>query len=165
MTYKLKIISWNANGINSNNKIDLLNNYSIKGKIDIILLNELRIKKNKKLKIRGYTTIRRDRNDNSGHGGVAILIKNSIDYKEINPITDCSIEHAIIQLPNKLTIMIYNTPQNNFTYDDILTLTKIGKKVLLIGDFNATHQYWSCNRNNANGRTLLNVINSTECIL
>ena len=78
MTCKLNIISWNANEINSNNKIDLLNNYSLKEKIDIILLNELRVKKNKKLKIRGYTTIRRDRNDNSGHGGVAILIKNSV---------------------------------------------------------------------------------------
>ena len=101
MTCKLNIISWNANEINSNNKIDLLNNYSLKEKIDIILLNELRVKKNKKLKIRGYTTIRRDRNDNSGHG---ILIKNSIDYKEINSITNCSIEQAIIQLPSKLTI-------------------------------------------------------------
>ena len=166
MGYKLKIISWNANGINSKNKLDLLINLIIKEKIDIILLNETRIRKNKNLKIKGFTTIRRDRNDNSGHGGVAIFIKNNIDFKEINPIIDCSIEHAIIQLSNKLTIIIvYNSPINNFIQNDILKLTKVSKKMLIIGDLNARHQFWNCQSNNANGRTLLSVLNSTECVI
>ena len=52
MGYKLKIISWNANGINSKNKLDHLINLIIKEKIDIILLNETRIRKNKNLKIK-----------------------------------------------------------------------------------------------------------------
>ena len=99
MPCKIKIFSWNANGIST--KDDLLLNYINNEKIDIILLNETRLKKNKNFKIRGFTALRQDRIDDSGYGGVAILIKNNIHFKEISPIIGSSIEHLAIQLANK----------------------------------------------------------------
>lgn len=53
-------------------------------------------------------------------------------------------------------VAVYNQPRNNFVADDLHRLTRLGNKVLIIGDLNARHQTWNNHINNNNGRTLYN---------
>lgn len=76
----LKIVTWNANGV-SRKHVEI-SNFLFKNKIDILAINETRLKARDKFFINGYKTFRTDRKDNTGYGGIAILTKNNI--KSVN---------------------------------------------------------------------------------
>ncbi|KAK9710004.1 Endonuclease-reverse transcriptase [Popillia japonica] len=50
--------------------------------------------------------------------------------------------------------MYYNSPAKQLDAAQLEGLLKISRKVVVAGDFNATHVNWGCRRNNANGNTL-----------
>jgi hypothetical protein len=152
-----KIATWNANGIR--NKIGQLIHFINTNHIDIMLLNETKLKPTNKLKIRNYTTLRCDRPTDHAAGGVAAIIKNNIPHKQLREVQS-SIEHLIIKLQNTTIVAAYNRPDNNFSEQDLENLLNTGRKTLLIGDLNAKHTQWNCNRNNTNGHTLVRYANN-----
>lgn len=162
MEYKLKIVTWNANGIL--NKLDQLKLFLFKHKVDIMLINESKLIKTDGLRIKNYSILRSDRNsnDNVRGGGVLILIKNNVPYKKINsPKTD--IENTILKLENGiLLIAAYNRPSNIMSTNDLDKLFAINNKTLIIGDLNACHTLWNNNRNNTNGNTINNYANNNN---
>ncbi|KAG5885539.1 hypothetical protein JTB14_027394 [Gonioctena quinquepunctata] len=98
-------------------------------------------------KFAGYNCIRNDRDD--GKGGVAILIKTQMKYREISFRNSENIAAVGISaeiLPNKKTIYLvslYVKPQTRINprvwsefFDDI------PKPCLIAGDFNAHHVAW-----------------------
>jgi hypothetical protein len=152
MTSKTNIATWNANGL-MNKKHQLLNFIQHRN-IDIMLINETKLKRTQKFTLRGFSIIRKDRADNSGAGGVLALIKNNIPHAEIT-LRNNTMENICFKLTdNTYIISIYNRPQNHFTHRDLNALLGTSNKVLIIGDFNAKHSNWNCNRNNTNGTTL-----------
>lgn len=156
MSDKLKIHTWNANGVR--NKLPELRGYLEKHRVDIMLINELRIKDKDKLNIRHYSTIRKLRLNDTGHGGVAILIRRGVPYTEVGS-TQCSIENTGIKLDNNITIIAaYNSPSNIFKAACLHKLLSTSTKVIVMGDLNARHCYWDCQQNNRNGHTLLEYV-------
>lgn len=82
-----------------------------------------------------------------------LLIKNTVPYKRIISI-EYGIENVIIELPNKIKLIsVYNKPSYNFNNNQLKKQTDHNKCVI-IGDLNAKHEMWNCNRSNTNGRTL-----------
>lgn len=164
MEYNLQISSWNANGIS--NKKSTLIQFLYDRQIDIMLLNETKLKRRDKLKIRGYTVLRKDRPNDERAGGVAILIRDEIPHAIVNTHDNTStIEHLSIKLKDGTYITtVYNKPSNVYSRHDISELLAVGQKVLLIGDMNARHTNWNNLRNNRNGSTLFD-LSQTEPII
>lgn len=153
MACKLSICSWNANSIS--NKIGELINFASHHDIDIILLNETKLKPDDRLRLKGFNVIRKDRPSiaNAGAGGVAALIRKGIPFTTLN--LHCSVENVAFRLQDATTIIAaYNSPHNNFSRSDLDTLTNAGNKVIVAGDLNSKHQSWNCARSNRNGTTL-----------
>lgn len=162
LTKALTISTWNANGIR--NKLGELSNFLAKQKIDIMLINEIKIKETDQLKIRHYTTIKKCRHNAAG--GVAILIRQNIPHSIIRPDYTTAIEYVGITLENKVTIIaVYNNPRTYIEESDIEHLTKIGDKVLLIGDLNARHRAWNCQAANINGKAVHKYTQKTNYII
>lgn len=88
----IKICSCNANGLK--NRISELNNFLHCNNVDIMMINETRFNSQSKLKIRGYTCIRKD--NSSTAGGLLKLIKNNVPYKEIKQVLDVTIENLYV---------------------------------------------------------------------
>lgn len=147
----IKLMTWNANGLKP--KITELRAYLQQLDLDIALINETKMTNEDKLRIKDYQIIRNDRTARGG--GVAIIIKNCIPFKEKQFNTKPSIESICIQLQNKMHIVaVYNRPSNKFTPQDLDILTSVGDKVLIVGDLNARHITWKNHTNNSNGNTL-----------
>ncbi|CAG5093078.1 Protein of unknown function, partial [Cotesia congregata] len=126
----IKICSWNSNGLKNKlgEVIQFLNSY----KIDIFLINETRLSDKDKLKIKNYNCIRKDK----GHtaGGVAILIRKDLAYKELSIDNSITIECISIKLANEPT----HYPTNNSTPTTIDIAIK--KKVSQVSDMRVLHE-------------------------
>jgi exonuclease III len=92
------MIHWNCNSIN--NKIEEFKDFCAKYKPHIITLNETKLsefKANYILQVDNYTTIHRARSqDTNRGGGVALLIRNNVDYIETNILDDLHLEICAI---------------------------------------------------------------------
>ncbi|GFU40597.1 hypothetical protein TNCV_3229941 [Trichonephila clavipes] len=91
----LKIIHCNINGIStyaSRIKLDAILDIAESLEVQIIALQETKLKEHAKLKIKGYNIIRSDRQEGGG-GGLAFLVRD-INYRTIdNPqFTDSKLE-------------------------------------------------------------------------
>lgn len=149
----LNISSWNANGLR--NRISELINYIHCNNIDIMMINETRFNSQINFKVKGYKCIRRDRS--SAAGGILMLIKNNIPYKEAKHEPHIPIENISIKLASGIhLIAAYNSPNKVFSACDLDKLLNVSNRVLLIGDLNARHKAWECHLNNKRGRILLN---------
>lgn len=158
MVYKLRIHSWNANGIR--NKTDELKTYIRQHDIDVMFISELKLQNSLTLKIPNYTAYFKPR-PGSRFGGVGVIIKKEIPHS-IGPNVDSTIEHICLNVAKKLTLVgVYNRPSNDFTDDCLNNLLIQNKQVLIIGDLNATHAMWNCNRNNQNGQILFSYLDNT----
>ncbi|CAH1384438.1 unnamed protein product [Tenebrio molitor] len=160
MTFKIKIATWNANGII--NKIDETKTFLMTEKIDIMIINETKLTSNDKLYFNNYKTYRQDRPTNTRAGGVAIIIKSDIAHRQIKNDNTNSIETVTIELANRVAVTAaYNRPENKFTESDLKKLFERSRKVIVGGDFNAKHGDWNRGRSNANGNLLKNTLTTT----
>lgn len=126
-----------------------LRNHLIEHKVEIMLLNELKLKDNHKLFIRNYSN-NKLRPENTGYGGVAMLVKKGIPYIDLGSVT-CSIENIGIQVDKNLVIIAaYNPPSNKYrnTCLDKLLLTNRPAQVIIMGDLNSRHHFWNYEQNN-----------------
>lgn len=159
MVCNLNIHSWNANGVG--NKLAELTAYIREQNVDIMFINEIKLQYTTPIKIPGYEVHLKSR-PGSRFGGVGVLIKQGVPYG-LGKSIDITIEHININVAKNLTIIgVYNKPTNNFTINCLNKLFKQNKQVLVIGDLNATHTYWNCNRINQNGRTLYTFLNIND---
>ena len=160
MTDRLTVCSWNADGLR--NRLGELIEFLYRVNVDILLLNETRYTNTLKLKIKNYKVIRVDKSSTAG--GIAILIKNSIPYKIVQISNTGHIENLCIKLASNVHIICaYCSPNKEFTYQNIESLINVGNRVLLVGDLNAKHQTWNCNRNNRRGRVLFQYAQQNNC--
>lgn len=76
----LKIVTWNANSIKS--KLHEFQSFLYANDYDIVGICETKTDENFKLKISGYKSYLKSRNNRGG--GVAILVKQNIDHSPID---------------------------------------------------------------------------------
>jgi len=167
-----KIILWNARSV-LNKSIDL-NHLLEKEQPDILALCETWLKNKDSFNLEHYKIIRCDRPEKIG-GGLAICIKDNIQYKQMN-LRDRlknKIEAMGIKISHKNNwtnmLLIYN-PCNNLSQRDIEYYTEqINDPKIIIGDFNAHHTSWnpnlSQNHINKTGKSLLKVIAENNIML
>ena len=127
---------------------------------DIILLNETAVPSNVSIKLRGYHVIQKS------HGlyrGVAIMIRNHIQYREI-PVSDP--DSLAVKIFTNLGPLIISTSYipPRFPSLPIVSMNKILNHrlpTLFIGDYNAYHPFLGYNlRENNRGRQLHALSNS-----
>ncbi|GFV24140.1 uncharacterized protein TNCV_763191 [Trichonephila clavipes] len=149
-TRTLNILQLNINA--TQKKIEELTEILNVNKVHIACLQETKLKPNLKLKIKGFTTLRKDRKDRSG-GGLAFLVKSAdIKFREISlpPTTDYDVNSTKVQaitalLPQRGVTIInaYHPDNSDINLDLFNTLldTKSDTKILL-GDLNAKNPSW-----------------------
>ena len=137
-----KIMLWNCNKIE--NKIEELFFAMDKDEIDIICLNETKIEKNFEANILNhpnYNYVVKSRNKQSG--GVSIIMKKHIKYKEIEEINKLEEEIICIKIKIKNTevfIITYYNPPNKKNIDKKIFefIEENYNNYIICGDFNIT---------------------------
>ncbi|KAL1122863.1 hypothetical protein AAG570_003189 [Ranatra chinensis] len=125
-------------------------------------LPETHLKPHTKLYTPGYITVRNDRVGRNG-GGVAILLKESIPFRQIDLPTNPDGTETLgikVILNNRSTtiINVYNPPNVVLKECLLRNLFDYRGTVIVAGDFNARHRLWHCIRKNANGATLYDFV-------
>ncbi|GFW17444.1 hypothetical protein TNCV_3240741 [Trichonephila clavipes] len=133
-------------------KIEELTEILNVNKVHIACLQETKLNPNLKLKIKGLTTLRKDRKDRAG-GGLVFLVKSAdIKFREIilPPTTDYNensteVQAMTVLLPQQEVTIInaYHPDNSDINLDLLNTLldTKSDTKILL-GDLNAKSPSW-----------------------
>jgi exonuclease III len=169
MQYKnqLRILHWNAQGVSTLSKQVQLEQLLERKCVDICLLNETFLKDHHKMSMTNFKIYRNDR-ERFG-GGVAILIRNTIEHtllpiQDTVKIENISIQLYIQQRPVIITSAYSPSYGNNFR-NDILKLCPYNKEFLVFGDFNAKHSSWNCMTNNRAGIALFDLQNNEELFI
>ena len=165
LSHNLRILQWNAGGLSSSSRAELIaflsgNHY------DLILLQETHLSSTKKFQIPGYYTLRTDRTfgrqgpvssgtHNTG-GGVLTLIHSDLAFSPVSvsslssqdPYSDYTCvkvllsNHSPLQFLNLYSPPIRNSPSDSRTrtfYPDILPNSP---DTFILGDFNAHYPTW-----------------------
>ena len=159
---RLVIIHWNCNHLPS--KVKLLEHFLTKESPDIILLNEIKMdltQSNFYLDIKNYQSIVKPR-DKKG-GGVAILVKNGIEFTLDSSFDYFSLELLCIQVKLKdfplFIFSLYNPPNKPLPFELFCEITKKCPKFLIGGDLNSKTKQIGCIGENENGQLLEKVLN------
>lgn len=157
----LLILQFNANGIK--NHVNELQTVLHNLRIDLALITETHLTKYSNIYIPGYKLLKTDHPDNTAHGGVAILIKNAIQFQPLphfcfDYLQSCSL---IIKLNNiPITIAaVYSPPKHKITIQNYTNyFNSVHNNCIIGGDFNAKHHSWGCRANNPRGQVLHNFV-------
>lgn len=164
----LKILQWNCRSAISNLTAlkMLINEYNP----DIVILCETFYKPESTVNLSGFEVVRKDRQ--SGKGGVAILIANSLTYSVINlnPNFNNKLEVCAINLYVKNeTISVasaYRPPNVNLIKSDYINLiNQLENKLVIAGDLNTQNTSWGSGRNNAAGNVLLEALDEKSNLI
>lgn len=169
-TDQLQIMFWNIRGFRTHYE-ELL---AASVDIDVIVcvethLNPLDLKK---YNFPGFELIRKDRTGNSG--GIAVILRKNLKIQllEDTDLRNPEIEMIGIQIinvePQLKIYTCYRHPEGTLHMDYWKKITSMaGQKdhCLLMGDFNAHHISWNCEKSNPNGEKLLECIQHENLIL
>lgn len=155
----LRILYWNSNGIKS--KTNELYAFMSKTNVDIVLLNETKLKPINQLKFRNYHVYRSDNTSVlRGHacGGTAALVHRRIVHRRIIIPTTISSTTVEISMGNyQIQISaVYKSPNQPLKTDDLNALTNGNHWFIVAGDLNAKHPLWHSRCSNAAGIILYN---------
>ena len=165
LSHNLRILQWNAGGLSSSRRAELIAFLS-GNQYDVIFLQETHLLTTKKFQIPGYYTLRADRTfgrqgpvssgtHNTG-GGVLTLIHSDLAFSPVSvsslfsqdPYSDYTcfkvllFNHSPLQFLNLYSPPIKNTPSDSRTrtfYPDIFPNSP---DTFILGDFNAHHPTW-----------------------
>lgn len=162
----LNILQWNARSAVSNKiSLELLLE---KNNINVALISETWFKSDTYYNFYRFNTLRSDRPD--GKGGVAILVKNNLRYKELNlpNIHNMSCKGITILAKNneQLNIVsVYIKPRTRISSNTWnVFFSSIPKPFVVGGDFNAHHLAWGCETNDVFGQNLMDSMDDNNII-
>ena len=132
-------------------------------KIDILVCVESHLTPNNtNINFPGFVNYRIDRSYSTG-GGIILLIRKNIAYKEITTIMspDQSVELCGLKITNTNPtfnlLVCYRSPGLTLNIDQwdtiFLNLSK-NQNNIFVGDFNAHHVVWNCNKIDKTGENL-----------
>lgn len=158
---KLNVMFWNCRSIR--NKYIELFDFLLRENIDVCLLSETWLKPLNRLYHPSYNCIRVDRETTGG--GVALLIRKTINYVELPVVNTEMIENVGIEIISNTStnIKIFSTYfpggsssrelQRKFNSDLRKLFSQTGHYILC-GDMNSRHRNWGCLRANSWGNIL-----------
>ncbi|GBO20397.1 putative RNA-directed DNA polymerase from transposon X-element [Araneus ventricosus] len=160
-------LSWNCRGIRS--KLQ-----DLKGLINYfhpvcVGLQETFLSSNIALKLRGYTSVRKDTATGSNHsGGVCILTSNL--YPSTPLTLHTSLQAVAVQVHARTLVTVccvYLPPHDVVSQQDLETLVdQLPTPFILLGDFNGHSTLWGSDVTNSRGRQIERLIsNNCLCLL
>ena len=146
----LRILQWNADGITT--KVNELGLRLKKDGYDVCLVQETKLKPNMKTpSIEGYTSIRQDRRNQNGGGGLISYIKNTIIFGQVQDTSISGTEASTFRVKmgkrKWATICnIYCPPVRSHTSNQNIRLVTDAlpstPESIVLGDFNAHNLLW-----------------------
>ena len=170
---RLKILSFNCQS--AQGKVVELSQFLEKKFFHIVLLQETWLNSKVSFKIPNYLCLRQDRETNSRypHGGVAILVHNSLknNYNRVKFVDLDFVESIFIQISiNSFTFTIgsiYASSSPKIKAEEMRKdLEKLFSRpgpFVLAGDYNAKHTSWNNVKSNGRGRDLLKICAKNFC--
>ena len=147
----LKIVTWNANSINS--KLLEFKDFLCTNNYDIAGICETKIDNNYKSNLSNFNVYTSNRN--SRGGGVAIAIKNNINHTEFKLTTNSDIEGIGIKITiNSIPLYICQVyiPPNAKLNSNIFSTLFCYDNMIIMGDLNCIMCEWNCPTENLNGK-------------
>lgn len=136
--------------------------------IDIMLIQETQLKASDRFTIPNYTMHRADRLNRRG-GGVAILIKNRVNFSLLpQPATNgIEIISGIVTINNMKTIIasVYKPPNQQLSTEDLEKLFEADTPTIAAGDYNSKHRLWNDGNQNRDGKKLYEYCNENDLII
>ena len=136
------IIQWNVNSYFS--RLTNLQRLIKERQPQTLALQETNFKNDFCADIRGYSSTFKNRSSKHASGGVAIFIKNDINFTEL--VLNTSLEATAITcyIPRKICICnIYLPNSQTLTLEDLENLKKqLPKPFIILGDFNSHNPLW-----------------------
>lgn len=162
MNTNINFMLWNARSIRGK-IIEFFNFLTHKG-IDVCMVTETWLQPNLKLSHPMYKCFRLDRQNHRG-GGVAIVIKKHLRFKQLHSVDTRMIENVVIELylndTDILKVACVYFPGGRTTGEsrsmfksDLRKLLGIGGNYIFFGDLNCRHRDWGCSRANSWGNIL-----------
>jgi hypothetical protein len=148
-------------------KVELVN-FLLNFNIDICSINETKLSKSKTFSIQNYQIIRLDRN--SRGGGVCFVVKKSIKFELVSIPPDFNAECLVIKVTelfdSPVFIATYYNPPNVELKKDLLShISRLGPKVLILGDLNSHHQSLNSKSTSASGRLLFEFLEDENFVV
>lgn len=163
----LRILTWNANGLNQ--RIREIEVFLSTNNIDIALISETHFSDKNYIKIRGYKVYWTTHPSDRARGGTAVIIKQNIYHFQQEEVRHPYIQATIVTVLNneaELNIgAIYCPPRHSMEQKQYTELfNKLGPRFIIGGDFNVKHTAWGARIiTPVKGKTLLNAINNSHC--
>ena len=169
---KLNIIHWNCFKMTPNRSAEL-DSFIRQNKPDIISLNEVKLEEhsaNYYLNFENYKTIYKPRQKGSIFGGgVALLIKDQIEFMETNFFSSLKLELVEIKIKIEkndcIIISYYNPPDQEPSIALFSALSRGPQEYLICGDLNSKSESFGCQSSNKNGKILENIIINNNCLI
>lgn len=160
------IIQWNANSLYS--RLENLKILIHKWSPDILCIQETNLKKNKTMKIKGYTLYYKNRNQNDfASGGVATYVKETIVSKQ--KTVNTSLEALVVEImtPHKIQIcnIYYPNSQELSTQNLSNLINQMSNTNIIVGDFNGHNYIWGSRKTDRRGKKIENLIDHHELVL
>ncbi|HBH7445490.1 TPA: hypothetical protein KWZ19_005116, partial [Escherichia coli] len=147
----LVVGTWNAHGLRA--KTLELEVFLTTQNISVMLISETMLSAGVSCKIQGFQIFRKDRITLGG--GVAVLVKNGIQARQIDVVTGIEAVGVEIEIKGKRSrfISVYVPPSAKLLDADLRGLL-VGGRTLIGGDFNAKNSSWGCRKTDARGKLL-----------
>lgn len=175
---KLNVANWNANSIR--HKLHEFYDFLVVNEIDTACIQETMLSSSDNIPSHpDYYFYRADRlvnANNRASGGVAIIIKRSIQH-QLLPSLNLKLLEAIgveISLSSGSKIQIWsiylpggssNTSIQQYYHNDLLALIRRPCSYFINGDLNSKHRLWNCSRANTAGNILYNLCNQHNFLI
>ncbi len=166
MANNLRILCWNANGLMQHQQE--LQVVLDTEKIDVCLITETHFTRQSIVKFKNYQIYHTIHPENTAKGGSAVIIRNSIHHYEELKYESEEIQATAVNVKTKNNsisiVSIYCPPKHSLKENDYLEfLSKLGKRFILGGDFNAKNTHWGSRLTTTKGKELLNAIRKCGC--
>lgn len=152
-----------------NNKLDVLCRLLEINNIDIAIISETHLPEDKKISIKNYKIVRKDRDKNGG--GVLIAVHKNFKIKKINLTQSNKIESVGVRIFHKNKkvidiISVYSSPSTKFSSQDFdFIFQSIESPYIIGGDLNAHSMEWGCQEDSIKGDAILNAIEKYNAVI
>ena len=168
MINTLKVMLWNANGVQKHKKeLEILLNSK---KIDVCLVAETHFTKESYFKIQFFETYHTTHPMNCARGGSAVIIRSNIKHQEEEKISTDMFQATTVSIHMNGSLLslvaLYSPPRHNIKAEHYKKLFhQIGERFIIGGAFNAKHSHWGSRLITPKGKELLIASQETGCTI
>ena len=149
-----QILQWNANSLIAHEAE--FKNFVAETSPEIICVQETFLKSKHRFSIVGYTIERKDRDDATRGGGVAIFIKSGTKYTVVQTPPNIEALKVKLEKPKISVTNIYNPPNSKIDPNFLQSICE--KNTIICGDFNSKHTMWGHYTCDENGKAINDLV-------